>query len=317
MQERRKVAWSRVNPTTVSFLPEDEEEGKEMTLFGGGFLERASKRIEEEKMLAKVTGSKPPPPECQRVVQPQKDLRRFLEQGARAKYSGRNPQCPQQYSNQQRHNQKSFKGNSNSTYCKFPCCNNFQQYLYPYYWSVPPPLSWPIPTLHPELAGVDCRQLGFAGGQRLQVGIGCAPYATVSTSNHCYFRYRSFKTREQSRCPILALDSTSAESSWFPVRMVHSDQWWTWDHWTNGDSSLQNGKFDDDKGPPSGRGLDGLNRFERCIPVSVGIQGALETSPLLMDGNTLRVSEPTIWPVQCSQSLHQIDLSIIRPKEFN
>jgi len=36
-QERRKVAWSRMNPLTVDFLPEDvEEEKKETTLFGGG-----------------------------------------------------------------------------------------------------------------------------------------------------------------------------------------------------------------------------------------------------------------------------------------
>jgi len=55
-QERRKVAWSRVNPATVSLLPEDNKEDKGTTLFGGDFLEKACKRMEEEKMLAKVTG---------------------------------------------------------------------------------------------------------------------------------------------------------------------------------------------------------------------------------------------------------------------
>ena len=120
-QERRKVAWSRVNPTTVSLLPEDEEEDKETTLFGGGFLERASKRMEEERILAKVTGSKPPPPKRQRMGQPQEDLRRFLDQGARAKYGGRNPQRLQPYSNQQypsrhRPNPKAFKGKGKKHY---------------------------------------------------------------------------------------------------------------------------------------------------------------------------------------------------------
>jgi len=39
-QERRKLAWSRVNPTTISLLPEDEEEeDKVITLFVGGLLE--------------------------------------------------------------------------------------------------------------------------------------------------------------------------------------------------------------------------------------------------------------------------------------
>ena len=56
-QERQKVAWSCINPTTVHLLTEDTKgERKETTLFGGGFLERAAKRLEDEKALAKVTG---------------------------------------------------------------------------------------------------------------------------------------------------------------------------------------------------------------------------------------------------------------------
>ena len=45
-QERRRVAWSHINPTTVDLLTEDTEGEKkeETTLFGGGFLERAAKR---------------------------------------------------------------------------------------------------------------------------------------------------------------------------------------------------------------------------------------------------------------------------------
>lgn len=63
-QERRRVALSQVNPT-INSLPDDTEEAKEKdkTLFGGGFLKKATKRIEEEKVLAKVAGAghKPPP----------------------------------------------------------------------------------------------------------------------------------------------------------------------------------------------------------------------------------------------------------------
>jgi len=116
-QERRKVAWSRVNPSTVDLLPEDgEEEKKETTLFGGGFLERASKRMEDEKTLAKVTGSKPPPQKRCRTQDPN-DLRRFLDRGAPAKYGSRNPQRQQPYSNQRYSNQR----NSNQQhYQKIP-----------------------------------------------------------------------------------------------------------------------------------------------------------------------------------------------------
>ena len=99
-QERRKVALSRINPSTVNLLP-DEEEGdkkKGTTLFGSGFLERASKRMEEEKALAKVTGSRPPRRKRQRTTQDPNDLRRFLERGAPARYGGRKPQRQQPYS---------------------------------------------------------------------------------------------------------------------------------------------------------------------------------------------------------------------------
>lgn len=49
-QERQKITWSLINPTTVHLLTEDtESEKKETTLFGGGFLEKAAKRLKEEK----------------------------------------------------------------------------------------------------------------------------------------------------------------------------------------------------------------------------------------------------------------------------
>jgi len=64
-QERRRVAWSRVNPSFGSFpedKDEDQEKVKETTLFKGGFLERATKRIDEQKALAKVAGAGNVPP---------------------------------------------------------------------------------------------------------------------------------------------------------------------------------------------------------------------------------------------------------------
>ena len=50
----------------VHSLPQDtevnQEKLKETTLFGGGFLERTMKRIEEQKALAKVAGAGNGPP---------------------------------------------------------------------------------------------------------------------------------------------------------------------------------------------------------------------------------------------------------------
>ena len=76
-QERMKVAWSRINPSTLGLLQEDTEEDKEEnTLFGSGFLERAAKRMEEEKALAKVTGTRPGG-NTQKCQGDPNDLRRF------------------------------------------------------------------------------------------------------------------------------------------------------------------------------------------------------------------------------------------------
>ena len=96
-QERMKVAWSRINPSTLGLLQEDTEEDKEEnTLFDSGFLERAAKRMEEEKALAKVTGTRPGGNTQKRQGDPN-DLRRFLERGAPARYGGKNSQRHQPY----------------------------------------------------------------------------------------------------------------------------------------------------------------------------------------------------------------------------
>jgi len=56
-QEKRRVALGHVNSTIKSLLEDTREPTeKGRTLFGGGFLEKATKRIEEEKALAKVAG---------------------------------------------------------------------------------------------------------------------------------------------------------------------------------------------------------------------------------------------------------------------
>ena len=59
-QERRKIAWTRINPKLKS-LATEEYEKRESNLFGPGFLEKASKRIESEKTLSKVAGNSDPP----------------------------------------------------------------------------------------------------------------------------------------------------------------------------------------------------------------------------------------------------------------
>jgi len=46
--ERRKIAWSRINPK-LKALATEEYEKRKTNLFGPGFLEKASKRLEAER----------------------------------------------------------------------------------------------------------------------------------------------------------------------------------------------------------------------------------------------------------------------------
>ena len=81
--ERRKIAWSRINPKLKSLATEDYN-GREANLFGSGFLEKASKRLEVEKTLAKVSnqgkGGQPPSKKA-RYENDKGDLRSFLSKG--------------------------------------------------------------------------------------------------------------------------------------------------------------------------------------------------------------------------------------------
>ena len=51
--EMRKVAWARINPDLKSLASEDYK-GRKDKLFSPGFLEKASKKLEMDKALAKV-----------------------------------------------------------------------------------------------------------------------------------------------------------------------------------------------------------------------------------------------------------------------
>lgn len=82
-QERRKIAWSRINPK-LKGLAEEEYDKREANLFGPGFLEKASKRIEVDKTMDKVSFSRKgkTPLKKQRYDNDSSDLRSFLSKGA-------------------------------------------------------------------------------------------------------------------------------------------------------------------------------------------------------------------------------------------
>ena len=99
-QERRKIAWSRINPQ-LKTLATEEYDKRESNLFESGFLEKATKRLEAEKALSKVTSQGRgggPPPKRARFENDRNDLRSFLSRGAPAQYGSRKVQRQQPYS---------------------------------------------------------------------------------------------------------------------------------------------------------------------------------------------------------------------------
>ena len=87
--ERRKIAWSRINPKLKSLASEEYNE-RESNLFGPGFLEKASKRLEVEKTLDKVSnqGTAGPSQKRPKYDRDKSDLRSFLSRGASAQRGG-------------------------------------------------------------------------------------------------------------------------------------------------------------------------------------------------------------------------------------
>lgn len=58
-QQRRRVAWAHTSQVNNgSPLQNTEDKGKLATIFRDGFLEKATKRMEEEKALGKVSRSR-------------------------------------------------------------------------------------------------------------------------------------------------------------------------------------------------------------------------------------------------------------------
>lgn len=84
-------------------MEENDKAKKGVTSFGDGFMEKATKHIEEEKALSKVT-SKEVPAAKRCYNQDPNNLCRFLEKGTPAWYSGRKHQHQHLYS--QHHNSK-------------------------------------------------------------------------------------------------------------------------------------------------------------------------------------------------------------------
>ena len=84
----RKIAWDRINPNLKSLATEQYEDRKD-NLFGPGFLEKASKKLESDKALAKIAA---PNPRKRSHPEDPSNLCHFLSNGAPSKYTSKGPQ---------------------------------------------------------------------------------------------------------------------------------------------------------------------------------------------------------------------------------
>ena len=83
--ERRRVAWARINLKLKSLAEEDYKD-REHNLFGPGFLEKASKKLEVDKGFVKVAHDSSGSSRKRTYEEDPKDLRCFLSKGAPAQY---------------------------------------------------------------------------------------------------------------------------------------------------------------------------------------------------------------------------------------
>ena len=146
-------------------MEDTESEKKETTLFGGGFLEKAAKRLEEEKVLAKVIGARhggSPLSKCQCPGQDPNDLRRCLEKGTPAMYSSRNPPAPAAIPTKEATQQRVEQTVASVEHIQF---NMFNQYFNLYSTFITSSPYEPTPTLLVQLAEYNIRPIAAPGGK--------------------------------------------------------------------------------------------------------------------------------------------------------
>jgi hypothetical protein len=85
---RCKIAWGKINPK-LRCLAEEDYNKREDNLFGPGFIELASKYLEIDKTMSKVSATPPPPAKRFKYSNDRSDLRSFLAKDPHTRYGSR------------------------------------------------------------------------------------------------------------------------------------------------------------------------------------------------------------------------------------
>ena len=188
-QERQRITWGRVNHANT--VPDDAEQSKEkeVNLFGEGFFERATKRIEKAKELEKVTGSKQngaPSQKCTYQDKDPNDLCCFFGKGRPCKIQQEEFRAPQAVSptgkevpeeRDQEDKQLGIMKHLTHTYTHTHTHTNLiNHFLFP----IPCVSRVSAFPLHSQLASYNFQSMDSAGGQWLQTRTGITSSSKVA-----------------------------------------------------------------------------------------------------------------------------------------
>ena len=156
--------------------------------------------------------------------------------------------------------------------------------------------------------------MGSAGGEWLQARSNITSGAEIPTFGHRDRQgrlgaggdsestgERGNKDSTQLPWPISQLHISGAQERW----LIQTSNQPEATESVYGEPALQDGEPGNDERPAEEQRLDGLNRFEGCIPVSSSMGGPPEISSLPMAGQSVRIPVPPLWPVECAPCLHQ------------
>ena len=336
-QERRKIAWTRINPKLKS-LATEEYEKRETNLFGPGFLEKASKRIEVDKTMEKVStpshkGGPPPPPPRRRQGMRTTNLisvvfypRAPLQGTAAGNISASSRTTTKASFNprsitrgQQELCQIRAKPRNPSNPNKpdgGPCCEECSPLHLSDYSNFTSTISRvssssgaPQPLLQ-QLETNYKRQLGATVSAGVSVGTHKTTNTEGTPTGAAPIRDCSTAHRGGGGKVDTERGSTGSECNAQPVYQQYicsPEEGWLTE--TSGESQaaqylceenpFQDGRSSHDQGVAEEGRLDGLHRPQRRLPISSSDTNSSQISAIQLERSDLQVSVPSLRPQQC------------------
>ena len=300
--ERRKVAWARarINPDLKSLALEEYKDRKDK-LFGPEILEKASKKLEADKALAKVSAP-PLNPRKRARTEEQLDLIEFFIQrqeiSAPDKAVQQPPVSKQLPAIQLSVSQAASHPRSQTSHPRrSDSCSPRRELT-----TLPAGLvsdhhrPWVLGVVKGyqlELVFPDCPSgvkgkfpEGMAGNKFRNPGSASKADHSCSTTMYRPVHQQAVCDSEERQ---IIMSSNQPETT----KLLY------------GEPSVQDGRDRQGEGVVEGRGLDVYSGFKGHLSLSPHCKAAQEISEICVGGNHIRVHPSTIWSVQCTKDLYE------------